>query len=302
MTEIEVLPLSETKKITVSGNEIAYVEYGDPAAPLIIHNHGGPSSRIEARVLAAAAVRNGLRMVAVDRPGYGQTPMRDSWNYEMWSEDLTKIADILGYEHFGVSGWSGGGPSAVSAAALIDPARLLHVSDLAGAPYGAFGDNWAGEYLTAADKMGGRLAIHHPLLLRWMYSLIELDAVHFRKSYWKTLQKVTNEHDHAYLDAPGVQEAFLDASAECFAQGVEGLVYDSAQVYKQWPFDVTKIERKFHIWQGTDDHFVPYSVNKILADRIPGAVLHEVEGGDHFIAIGYADEIFAIAAQELGVS
>lgn len=300
MTDIDVLPLSETKTVSISqGREIAYIDYGEPSAPLIIHNHGGPSSRIEARVLAAAAVRQGLRMVAVDRPGYGRTPMQESWNYQMWSADLAEVASILGYEQFGVSGWSGGGPAALAAAAYIDPSRLLHVTDIAGAPYGAFGADWASQYLSAADKLGGRLAIHHPLLMHWMYSSIELDAVHFRNSYWKTLYKVTNDHDRAYLDAPGVQEAFVDASADCFAQGVEGLLYDSELCYKPWPFDVTKIERTIHIWQGTDDHFVPFEINKIMAERIPGAVLHEVPGGDHFIAIGCADEIFAVAASEI---
>ena len=33
---------------------------------------------------------------------------------------------------------------------------------------------------------------------------------------------------------------------------------------------------------------------------MPGAVWHEVKGGGHFIAVGEAEKIFAVAAEELG--
>ena len=89
-------------------------------------------------------------------------------------------------------------------------------------------------------------------------------------------------------------------SAECFAQGSEGLVRDAELLYRDWAFDVTKIERPVHIWQGTDDTLVPPPINSTIADRMPGAVWHPVEGAGHFVAVGAQDEILAIAAKELG--
>ena len=58
---------------TPDGRRLAYLEVGDPKGPLVLHNHGGPSSRLEARLLADAADGNGLRLVCVDRPGQGQS-------------------------------------------------------------------------------------------------------------------------------------------------------------------------------------------------------------------------------------
>ena len=43
-------------------------------------------------------------------------------------------------------------------------------------------------------------------------------------------------------------------------------------------------------------------INKAVADAMPGAVWHPVEGAGHFVAVGAADEIFAVAAKELGAS
>jgi pimeloyl-ACP methyl ester carboxylesterase len=54
------------------------------------------------------------------------------------------------------------------------------------------------------------------------------------------------------------------------------------------------------MWQGMDDRLVPAPINKEVADRMPGAVWHPVAGAGHFVAVGSADELFGIAAEELG--
>ena len=109
-----------------------------------------------------------------------------------------------------------------------------------------------------------------------------------------------NQYDRRIHLRPGFEAAFCDASAECFAQGSEGLVRDAELLYRRWAFDVTRIERPVHVWQGLDDQLVPAAINKTIADRMPGAVWHPVAGAGHFVAIGAGDEVFAIAAKELG--
>lgn len=294
-------PVGETKFVgTRDGRKLAYVEFGNPQSPLVIHNHGGPSSRLEGRLLANGAIRNGLRLVSVDRPGIGGSTPQMGRSYESWANDLLTIADALGYREFGVSGWSEGGPWPLAAAAYLDPERLRHVTSIAGGNYGTFGDMWAAKFMDKIDKVGGQLALHHRFTFHLMYEILALDATHFRKSYIKTLIKNLNEYDAKLLSDSAIAEAFADASAECFAQGSEPLVEDSELLYHQWPFDVSRIERPVHMWQGTDDRLVPYPINKEISDRMPGSVWHEVEGAGHLVAIGEADEIFAIAAKELG--
>ncbi len=295
-----LLPAGETKKLTTSdGRDLAYAEFGETDSPLVIHNHGGPSSRLEGTLLASAAVNHGLRLVSVDRPGFGQSSPQKDRTLKDWADDIVAIADALGYREFGVSGWSEGGPSTMAAAAYIDPSRLRHVTYIAGAAYGAFGDNSAAQYLDKADAIGGQLALHHKMAFHLMYELIDIGAVHFRKSYIKTLTKTLNERDAKLLDDPAIAEAFASMAVECFAQGSKALVDDAELAYLKWPFDVTKIERPVHMWQGTEDHLVPCPINKEVSERMPGAIWHPVEGEDHLVAIPEGDNIFTIAAQEL---
>ncbi len=285
---------------TRDGRALACLDVGDPGGPLVIHNHGGPSSRLEARLFASSASKHGLRLVCVDRPGVGRSSPQDSRTYSGWADDLTTIATALGYDEFGVTGWSEGGPWALAAAAYIDPRRLRHVSSIAGGSYGAFGDNWAAKYLSKADALGGFLALHFEPGFRLMYAAIGLTAEHFQRTYIKALRNAVNDYDRRILLPPAFESAFCEASAECFVQGSDGLVRDSELLYRRWAFDVSTIERPVHMWQGLDDALVPAPINRQVAERMPGAVWHPVEGAGHFVAVGSADDVFAIAREELG--
>lgn len=298
---IAIPPIAATRTVTTpDGRTLAFLEVGDPGGPLVIHNHGGPSSRLEARLFAGSATRNRLRLVCVDRPGMGRSSPLGARTYAGWAADLTTVADFLGYREFGVTGWSEGGPWALAAAAYIEPLRLRHVSSIAGGSYGAFGDNWASNHLSTADALGGFLALHFEPGFRLMYVALGVTAEHFRATYIQELAKAVNDYDRRILLLPGFETAFRETSAECFAQGSQGLVRDAEALYRRWAFDVARIERPVHMWQGTEDRLVPAVINRTVADRMPGAVWHEVEGAGHFVAVGSADEVFGIAARELG--
>jgi len=285
--------------VTSDGRRLAWVEVGDPRGPLLIHNHGGPSSRLEARLFADAASQHGLRLVCVDRPGIGQSSPQEARSYSGWADDMTAVADALGVREFGVTGMVGGGPWALAAAAYIDPDRLRHVSSIAGGSYGAFGDNWAKQHLSAIDALGGFLALRFMPGFRLLYAALANTAVHSRAAYLQQLLKAINTYDQEIVQRPGFATAFGDATAECFAQGSEGLVRDAERLYRAWDFDVRCIERRVHLWQGLDDRLVPAVINRQVADRMPGAVWHPVADAGHFVAIGSAMDVFAIAVEEL---
>jgi pimeloyl-ACP methyl ester carboxylesterase len=288
--------------VTQDGRKLTYLEVGDPGGPLVIHNHGGPGSRLEARLLADPAAKNRLRLVCVDRPGMGQSTPQKARSYAGWADDLIAIADALGCQEFGVTGWSEGGAWALAAAAYIDPLRLRHVTSIAPGSYGAFGDNWAAQYLSKIDALGGSLALRFTPGFRLMYAAVGITAKHFRESFVKQVRTGVNDYDRQILLRPEIGTAFSDASAECFAHGSDGLVRDAELLYRSWAFDVTTIERRVHMWQGLDDRLVPDHINKAMANAMPGSVWHPVEGAGHFVAVGAGDDVFGIAAEELGVT
>lgn len=281
------------------GRAIAYVEVGDPHSPLVIHNHGGPSSRLEARLFAGSATKHRLRLVCVDRPGMDgpvqprTVPTRPGLT--TWSRSPTRWATTNSGH-----GLVGGRPVGAGGRGLYRrPTASRHVSSIAGGSYGAFGDNWAADQLSKADTMGGTLALRFEPGFRLMYAAIGLTARDFRRAYMQQVRKAVNDYDRRILLRPDFEASFGESSAECFAQGSDGLVRDSELLYRKWAFDVEAIDRAVHMWQGTDDRLVAAPINKAVSDRMPGAIWHSVEGAGHFVAVGAADDVFAIAAHEL---
>jgi pimeloyl-ACP methyl ester carboxylesterase len=136
-----------------------------------------------------------------------------------------------------------------------------------------------------STRLGRFLALHFEPGFRLIYATVGITAEHFRKTYIKQLRKAVNDYDRQILFRPDFETALCEASAECFAQGSDGLVRDRELLYRSWAFDVRKIERRVHMWQGMDDRLVHASINKTAAGRMPGAVWHPVEGAGHFVAV-----------------
>ena len=106
--------MADDGSIHIGGRVLAYREVGDPHGHVVLHNHGGPSSRLEADLFDSAARTRGLRFISVDRPGIGESDPQPGRTFRGWAEDLAALADSVGAQRFAVLGWSEGGPWAPS--------------------------------------------------------------------------------------------------------------------------------------------------------------------------------------------
>ncbi len=109
------------------GRQLCYAEYGDPEGQPIFVFHGNPGSRLLWDVMPGSPFLPNVRLIAPDRPGYGQTDFKkDVTTLENWPNDIVALADSLGIKKFAVFGPSGGGPYALACAWKI-PERLTSV-------------------------------------------------------------------------------------------------------------------------------------------------------------------------------
>ncbi|MBL0749438.1 alpha/beta fold hydrolase [Nocardioides baculatus] len=89
---------------------------GDPDGPLVAVLHGCPDTRHVAMTGDAAARAVGVRLLGVNRPGYGRSAAHDS-SHGSVADDLAGVATELGHARFAVVGMSVGGGYAVATAA-----------------------------------------------------------------------------------------------------------------------------------------------------------------------------------------
>jgi pimeloyl-ACP methyl ester carboxylesterase len=108
------------------GRTVGYADFGTPGATAVLWCHGGPGSRLEPAHLASDAVESGLRIVGIDRPGYGLSTVQSGRTIVGWVPEALAVADDLGIDQFVTVGVSTGGAYALALAALA-PDRVLGV-------------------------------------------------------------------------------------------------------------------------------------------------------------------------------
>ena len=105
------------------GRMAGFADYGPAAVTAVLWCHGGPGSRIEPAHLAAQAAQAGLRIIGIDRPGYGLSTPMPGRTIARWVPEALAVADHLGIGQFAVVGTSTGGAYALA----LTPDRVLGV-------------------------------------------------------------------------------------------------------------------------------------------------------------------------------
>jgi len=113
-----VLPEPTTTLALPDGRRLACDDVGDPAGRAVVWLHGAPDCRLARHPDDGLAAAAGVRLLALDRPGYGwsdppaPTPLT-------FGDELGLLLDELGVGTCVVAAWSAGAPWAFGAAAAL---------------------------------------------------------------------------------------------------------------------------------------------------------------------------------------
>ena len=288
MTEGTSDPRSRSIRLG-DGRRLGYADLGDHDGIPVFYFHGWPGSRLDPIPVIGAAERAGIRLVSVDRPGFGLSDPAPGRRLIHWPNDVSQLADQLRMERFSVLGWSGGGPSTAACAwALRD--RL----DAAGIVAG-----WSQMSQPALRREAGSdrymlgLAAFSPLLLQPAMALM---AVAARRLPHRFLIRIASQglsdSDKRILAEPEVASSAAASGREAFARGRAGAADDLVATVGDWGFALEDITFPVQLWQGTDDHSVPPAVMADYRERLPHNTYVEFPGEGHLIFYTRAEEIF----------
>jgi pimeloyl-ACP methyl ester carboxylesterase len=121
------------KNIVVKKRKFGIYEYGIESGPVVFYFHGFPGSRLDGFLFDFDTVASnlGLRIIAIDRPGIGNSEFKINRKLQDWVFDVSNIADHLKIDKFSVLAISGGAPYALAIASGL-PDRLHSVSIVSG--------------------------------------------------------------------------------------------------------------------------------------------------------------------------
>jgi len=296
-----VRPDTTATRLT-DGRDLAWIEVGSPdGVPLFVF-HGCPGRSYEFAVYDQTASESGVRLIAVDRPGYGYSTYQPRRKLSDFPGDVAQLADHLGVETFSVIGHSQGGPHALVCARFL-PERVLGCAVVSGvAP--PLQTNLT-EGMMTTNRIQQTLYRRWPpgldplaLALGWLVApilAVVLRSQHRHpESGLDRFAKMLPACDIEVMHRPEIWSQHLDEVREFTPAVARSAVQDMALGYRDWDFRVEDIEVPVHIWHGDLDRNVPISHGRLLAKLIPNATLHECPGDGHWLVVDHMGEILNV--------
>lgn len=261
------------------GRVIAVEEYGDPAGPPVLYFHGWPASRLEAGLIPDLPVR----LLSLDRPGYGRSTPHRGRTLLDWPRDVAAVADRLGLPRVHVVGLSGGGPYA-AACALALPDRVLGAALVCPVPppHGVH---------PRAPGVGHLFRLgRHPVLADRLFSVLR-PLLRRRIITPRTLVGGSLPPSDRACLTPALMAGLGRAWREGIGRSVQGALSDAGIYAQDWGVPFGDIRVPVSVWYGADDSMIPLHALAPL-EAIPGMTLHVVPDEGHYsLAVRHAAAI-----------
>lgn len=267
------------------GRVLGYSEFGDPAGYPILNNHGGLVCRLDVEPVHEQARDLGVRIISPDRPGVATSDRKPDRDTLDWADDVRELLDALDIHDFANMGWSMGGQYALAVAHAFGD-RVKATAVIAGCP--PLDDEEVFAELNDMDQELTKMSANHPAAARTAFAAIGKLEGHFpeRMAKLTTRKSAPTDRDATIDNADWMGEIMSAAAAD-----THGLVDEYLAWVKPWRFELADVTSPVAIWQGTADTLVVPDYGQRLADGIPGAELHLVDGEGHLIGLTHRVEV-----------
>lgn len=275
------------------GRRLAWADYGDRSGRPLVALHGSPDSHAIWKLADAAAKEVGVRIVAPDRPGFGESDPQPGRRILDWVDDHVALVDHLGIERHAVITISGGSPYATAVAwarpDLVERLGLLSVIAPLHAPGVLEGTN-------REIRFTFRTARRAPFLLPAMARLMVRVA---RRNPDKALEMMTNTRppaDREIIERPETMAVARENLTGQFHHA-PSIAREMRLAARDWGFPLDEIAVPTIIWVGGQDDVHPPAMARHLRDAIPGARL-ELEPA--YATFNFLDDAARVLTELIG--
>lgn len=238
-----------------------------------------------------ATARHGVRLLSVDRPGYGESSLLTDLdpagsgvgaNPEQAAADIAEYLATAGIASVAAAGWSAGGRVALALSANY-PGLVERVA-VVGTPAPDADVPWVGD-----DNRRMLSALHGIPLDEAVAALVAALDDAFGPSPDATAllgMLGASEVDAPVLEAPGVRDRLLRMLERAGAQGNLGAAADIVGYsVQEWGFAVEGVDAPALLLYGAEDAVVGRTHGEWYAARLPDSRLEVVPERGHLLAV-----------------
>lgn len=280
-----------TLQVPGTARVLAADDLGDPVGTPIVLLHGTPDSRLARHPDPSITRSLGVRLVAVDRPGFGHSTVDPDASPTGYSRDIVALLDHLDLSSAHVLAWSAGAIWALGAAAGA-PDRVRSVTAVGGlVPFEAFADqavrDVAGEarlgMIETAEELGASAAAEMIAPLLVPDPITPQAALEHRREIG----------DASISAIPGADVHMAAAICDAVRNGTVGLIRDVTVQLAPSGVDLGAVSVPTRFVTGVDDTTCPPAFAHWFAAQIPGATTEIVPDAGHGLLLTYWHDILA---------
>jgi pimeloyl-ACP methyl ester carboxylesterase len=281
------------------GRQMGYLIIGKGKP--VFYFHGTASSRLEALLLKELTRTKQLKIISVDRPGFGLSTFNPRSSLQNFNTDVNCLAEYLGINKFALLGWSGGGPYVLTYLAFFAK-RITHAV-VVGSPALPF------DVATAHNNYLARFAMKFPALgffalkrhrVQVLNANNDIEAFLCSRNGKKMLKKWGKDDAKFFTDKTWLSLMY-SSMAEGLRQGDDSLkaVIQEHQLFmNEWSKEVSNIPTgKVDVWQGTDDKTCRVDNGYRIARASPGAHMEIFKGKGHCLMFDNFEKIGDLFAE-----
>ena len=257
-----------------NGVRLHWREAGDPARPPVVWIHGGSIEDSSSMVADLEPFAARIRALFPDTRGHGLSERFErveDYTYPKKAEDVRLWLDALGVER-AVFGGASMGAALSLWLAVHAPQRVRAVVSISGPPY------------APAPEDIAWWKQHRPLV----------EAGRFEEYYDANVRLRVGGEALARLKAR--PDRYVEVLGTLRLHSVASLLALLDETYSrtEWLADCARIRCPVLVIAGSADHFPTVAMSRRVAETIPGARLHVVEGGGHFPNRSHRTEVQAV--------
>jgi pimeloyl-ACP methyl ester carboxylesterase len=250
------------------GRRFSYSTYGPADGHPVIALHGTPGSHLKFRGATEAARVHGVKLIALDRWGYGDTDAPSKPSLAGLAADVGEIADLLKLDRFAVLGISGGGPYAAAVAATL---RYRVTASALVSPVGPTEGVRPRPKLGSYHHVAFRILPKVPGVLPSAFGLLRQVALWSPTLATRIAAGRARGTDRAIASDTDFALSLGHTFAEGLKHSARGPVIDMTLFSQPWRLNLAATTAPTHVWIGDQDRNVPLAAVETLAKAFAGA-------------------------------